>query len=107
MTEQRSSDTWFTIDEAIGSGESISKTLEVRGGDRLTGLVTRVDTAYDIDIEWLNPSGSVVHTESVASSVTAGTTTEVDEDWHGVKANVIVSDAGTGSGTADINLNVR
>lgn len=88
---------------SIASGESTSKETEIEkeqlgNSASLSGVVNRGTTSYDVDIEWLTDAGNVAYTESVASGVAAGTETTFDVAARSHRANVVVSDAGSGSG---------
>ena len=102
---QRNSDTVVLDGFSLGASESVSRSVEVRGGDKLTGLVDR-STGFQLDIEWLNPDGTVNQTENVLSSSTTGQN-EINEEVHFHKANIVVTDTSGSSGSLDLVANMR
>lgn len=80
------------------SRETVRNEEALADGATLSGVVSRATTSYDVDIEWLDETGAVAYTESVASGVAAGTETTFDVAARSPRANVVVSDAGSGSG---------
>lgn len=101
-------DTAFENGTALGSGGNISNSLGVPGAESLSGVVTRATTSYDLDIEWLDGAGgNVIQTESIASGTAGGTQTTFDVPARSPYCNVVVSDAGAGSGAVDLTAHLR
>jgi hypothetical protein len=92
---------------ALGSGNTLSNTLKQPGADSLSGSVTRASTKYDLTIDWLDASGSVIESESIASDVSSGTQTTFDKPARSPFATVKVADAGSGSGKVDLVAHFR
>lgn len=105
MTEIRANDTWYENDVSIGADASESRNLDVYGADKISGIVDRAN-AYQVDIEWLDPSGNVVITENIVSSGATGQS-EISEDVHFPNCNLVVTDTSSSSDTADIVVNMR
>jgi hypothetical protein len=100
-------DTAYEKGTSVGSGGSTSASLKNRGAEALSGGVTRATTSYDVDVEWKDDDGNVRFTESVASGATAGTLTTLDLPARAPRVNVVVSDAGSGSGAVDATYHLR
>lgn len=88
-----------TSSEAFENGTSIESDSNLRtslvqaGARELSGIVTRLSSSYDVDIEWLDgPAGNVIQTESVASGVSAGTQTTFNVPARSPYVNVLVAD---------------
>lgn len=92
---------------SIGSGETETVKLRQPGAQKLSGSVTRSSTSYDVDVDWLDENDNVVESESIASGVAAGDQTTFDEPARSPRANLKISDAGSGSGDADYTAHLR
>jgi len=91
-------DSAFENGTAVGSGGSTSESLSAEGADTLRGRVTRDSTAYDVTVEWEDSAGNVLFTDTIASGVTAGTETTINEGAISPHCTVTVADNGSGSG---------
>lgn len=97
----------FENQTSLASGGTVENALAAPGADTLEGRVVRGTTSYDVTIEWLDaPGGNVIFTTSVATGVAAGTETAISETAQSPYCNVIVADAGAGSGAVDAILNL-
>lgn len=97
----------FENGTSLGSGETISRNLEAQAGESITGKVKRASTSYNVNIEWLDDSGNVLFTESVASAVSGGDTTTFSVTARSPHANFKVSDDGSSSGEVTLCLIFR
>jgi len=106
MSERRESDSWMANNLTVGASATESKILEVPGGDKISGIVSRA-SGYNLNLVWLsNDKSTVINTESVASGATGST--EFSEDWHSAQnVRVEVTDTSASSDTADITINAR
>lgn len=92
---------------ALASGGSLTNSLSSDAAESVSGIVSRATTAYDLDIAWKNALGTVILTESIAAGVTGGTQTTFDVPARAPQCDVIVSDAGAGSGAVDLTAHLR
>jgi len=80
----------FEVDEGIPAGDHLSISFSEPGAERLSGQIQLSDS-YDVDIEWREKSGNVVRTESVASGVSGGTWTDIDQTLKSAYFNVVIT----------------
>lgn len=105
MTSVEERDSFVLNGASLGSGETVSRVLEIRGGERITGIVDR-SSAYDIDLVWLENDGTDNITESVASG--ASGTQQFSEDYHSPnKCRVEVTDTSSSSGAVSLSIVVE
>jgi hypothetical protein len=98
----------FENGTSLSSGSTLSTSLSQAGARKLSGIVTRATTSYDIQINWLDSAGgNVVQTESIASGVAGGTQTTFDVPARSPYAQVQVIDAGSGSGEVNGSYHLR
>lgn len=107
VTKKKEADGAFENATAVASGASTSQTLHAVGGDTLRGRVVRATTAYDVTVDWLDDAGNVIFSDAIASGVTAGTETTINEPAISGHATVTVADAGAGSGDVDATYHMR
>jgi len=104
MTQVPERDSWSQTSVSVGSGSTVSKTLDARGAREITGIVDRGST-YDIDLVWLDPEGNDIVTESVASGVSGKNT--FSKGWRTAeKCRVEITDTSASSGSAAISIRV-
>jgi len=102
MTNVEQRDSWVLNGVSLGSGETVSRVLKVRGGDEIRGIVER-SSNFDIDLVWLENDGTDNITESVASSVSG--VKEFREDYHSPhKCRVEITDTSSSSDTVSVSL---
>jgi hypothetical protein len=108
VTDLPDHDEAFENGTSLSSGGSLSIGLAAEGAEELAGKISRETASYDVTIQWLDaPGGSVLFTTSVATGVAAGTETDINQSTlYSPYLNVVVADAGGGSGavTATYNL---
>lgn len=105
-----SGQTVFKSAQGLGSGETDESKLKQPGADRVSGVVTRNNTSYNVNLRWLDGTNSltpVVETETVASGVAAGTQTTFDVPARGPYVEIQIADDGGGSGTFNLVAHLR
>jgi len=100
MVEIREHDTW------IATAETVGKTLEAQGSDRITGVVNRASN-YTIDLEYLDNQGNVIATEEEVGGTAASGNQQFAEDAHTDIVNVKINDEATASANAGIGVKLR
>lgn len=105
MTSVEERDSFVLNGASLGSGETVSRVLEVRGGERITGIVDRSST-FDVDLVWLENDGTDNIKESVLSGVSGKH--EFSEDYHSPnKCRAEVTDASSSSGAVSLSIVVE
>lgn len=93
--------------ESLGNGATDSYELGQAGADKLSGAVTRDNTAYDVDVVWQDQNRDDIETESIASNVSGGNQTTFDVAARSPYAKLEISDSGSGSGSYDLVAHFR
>lgn len=109
----QNSGAYFNSD-SIGSGESLARETRIKEeqlgeGATVSGVIKRKSSSFDVDIEWLDESGTVVYTESQSSGNSAGDEVTFDINARSHRCNIKVSDeSSTGSaGSGEVSGSVR
>jgi len=96
--------------QGLGSGETDESKLKQPGADRVSGIVTRNNTSYNVYLRWLDGTNSltpVVQKETVATGVAGGTQTTFDVPARGPYVEIQIEDNGAGSGSFDLVGHLR
>lgn len=86
---------------SMTSGGSDTRSLVASNASRLVGKIVRASTTYDIDAVWKTSTGATIETEALASGVNPGVVTDFDLPARSDHVDIVVSDAGGGSGEWD------
>lgn len=92
---------------AIASGGSNTNTLSAVAAERVSGIITRASTQYDVELRWQDGNGNTIQTETVASSVAGGTQTTFDVPARSETCVLAVVDSGSASGAVDLTAHMR
>lgn len=71
--------------------ESVILSLEAPGANRVTGQVV-ADNGYDVYLDWLAPDGTTMRRETVDTSVSGGTWTDIDVPARGIEVDLVVAE---------------
>ena len=108
ITTKNASDKEFENGTVLPSGNTLTTPLSQVGAQKLSGIVTRDATSYDVEVAWLDAdSGDVVIIESIASGVASGDQTTFDIPARSPYAEVRVVDSGGGDGLVTASYHLR
>jgi len=106
MVERRESDTWLDDAVTVSSGGTQSKTLEVNGSDRITGIVNR-GSNFTIDLDYLDNQGNVIATEEEVGGAASSGDQQLAEDAHTDRIRIDINDEASASADASIGIKLR
>lgn len=99
--EYTNTDEGFASGAALaGNGETVVASLSAAGAESLHGQLKSTG-AYDVRIDWKNSAGTVIREETIASAVTGGNWTDLNQDAKSPYADVVIVDGSGASQTAD------
>lgn len=101
------SDEAFENGTALASGGTITNSVAAKDVTTLAGRVVRASTSYNVVVDWKDAAGNVLFSDTVASGVTAGTETSLNETAISPYCDVTIEDAGSASGAVTATIFLR